>query len=147
MKHTTEKRKKVQFQLRNLQNKVKLNIDEIKEQIGKLSEIIYGHPYNVSLVFVSNRKITQLNKKFLGRNFPTDVMAFTISKNYGEIIISAEKAIENSTFYNNTPEKEIIYLIIHGFLHLQGYRDYTEKEFKNMKRVQDRIFKKLYPEK
>ena len=147
MKHITEKRKKVQFQLRNLQKKVKLNLDEIEEKTEKLSEIIDGPPYNVSVVFVSNSKITQLNKKFLGRDFPTDVMAFTISKNYGEIIISAEKAKENSTFYNNTPEKEIVYLIIHGFLHLQGYRDYTEKEFKNMKRAQDRIFKKLYPEK
>jgi len=74
-------------------------------------------------------------------------MSFTISKNYGEIIISAEKAKENSIIYNHTTEEEIVYLIIHGFLHLQGYRDYTEKEFRDMKKAQDKIFKKLYSEK
>ncbi|MCD6221573.1 rRNA maturation RNase YbeY [bacterium] len=147
MKHITEKRKKVQFHLRNLQKKVKLNLDEIKEKNEKLTEIISGPPCNISVVFVSNRKITQLNKKFLRRDFPTDVLSFNISKNYGEIIISAEKAKENSAIYNNTPEEEIVYLIIHGFLHLKGYTDYTEEDFKNMKRIQDRIFKKICPEK
>lgn len=143
MKNTTKRKREIKFQINNLQKKVKINSEEIEEKIKKLSKILLPPPSNISVVFLSNRRITTLNKKFLGRNQPTDVMSFLISKNYGEIIISAEKAEENSKIYKNTLEEEILYLIIHGFLHLKGYRDYTEKEFENMKKRQDRIFKKL----
>ncbi len=142
-KNIIKKKREVKFEIINNQKKAKINLDQIKEKTEKLSKILSGPPYNISIVFVSNRKIIKLNKKFLGRPFPTDVMSFKISKNYGEIIISVEKAKENSVIYNYTNEEEILYLIIHGFLHLKGYRDYKKEEFENMKKFQDKIFKKL----
>lgn len=143
MRNITKKKREVKFQIINIQKKVKINSTYIKERIEKLSKILFGPPYNISIVLVSNRKIIELNKKFLGRNYPTDVMSFKISKNYGEIVISVEKAEENSVIYNHTIEEEILYLIIHGFLHLKGYRDYKEEEFKKMRKCQDKIYKKL----
>jgi len=84
-----------------------------------------------------------LNRRFLNKNAPTDVMSFRISKDSGEIIISAETAAENGKIYGLTAECEIIYLIVHGYLHLKNYRDYTEAEKKEMFAEQDKMFDRI----
>lgn len=70
-------------------------------------------------------------------------MSFKISRNYGEVIISVEKAEENSRVYGLNTEEEILYLTIHGYLHLKGYRDYTETERAEMFVKQDAMFEKI----
>ncbi len=70
-------------------------------------------------------------------------MSFRISRDSGEIIISAETAAKNGSAYGLMTEYEIIYLIIHGYLHLKNYGDYTEKERKIMFPRQNRMFNRI----
>jgi len=105
--------------------------------------MIESPPEEIGVILVSDKKIKSLNKRFLQKDSPTDTMSFSISKNYGEIIISAVTAEKNAKIYSNSPEEEILYLVIHGFLHLKGYNDYTKNDCLNMKRKQDAIFKKV----
>ncbi len=84
-----------------------------------------------------------MNRRFLNKNASTDVMSFRISRDCGLIAISAETAAENGRIYGLTAECEIIYLIVHGYLHLKNYRDYTEPEKREMFAEQDRIFNKI----
>jgi probable rRNA maturation factor len=86
----------------------------------------------INIIFTSDKPILNLNKKFLGRNYPTDVIVFSNSfKNIvaGEVYISIERVRENSIIYSEGNfEKELKRIIIHGILHLIGYDDRTKED-------------------
>lgn len=93
---------------------------------------------SVNLLITDDEKIQKLNKQFLGRNAPTDVISFgsivlsrpnkNVKGFIGEVVISAQTAEYNAKRFNTTTEKEIFLYIIHGILHLLGYGDKTKKE-------------------
>lgn len=98
------------------------------------------------MALVNKKNIRKLNRQFLKKNTDTDIITFRISRDYGELVISPETAEENAHIYGWTTENEILYLIIHGYLHLKNYRDYTEQERKKMFRKQDAMFRKIIKE-
>jgi len=98
----------------------------------------------VTLAFVNNKTIQELNYKFLNKNAPTDVLSFPVGEkgadgNYylGDIIISVPKAREQAQEQKHTLEREMEILAIHGFLHLLGYKHFKglEKEEKKIKKL------------
>ncbi|MCM8776886.1 MAG: rRNA maturation RNase YbeY [Candidatus Omnitrophica bacterium] len=137
-----KKRKRVvRFHIENHQQKVKIDCTKIMTVLEKGITFFNPPPLYINISLVSNKKIKELNRKFLQKSTPTDILSFKISRYEGEVIISAEMAAENCKKYGMTVEDELLYLIIHGYLHLKNYTDYTEKEIKRMFRKQDRIFK------
>ncbi len=92
----------------------------------------------VSIVFLDDSQIKKYNKKFLNKNFPTDVLSFkSDSKKYlGDVLISVERAEENAKRFKNSFLKELVLYIIHGLLHLKGFRDYNEKEKEKMRKAE-----------
>lgn len=92
----------------------------------------------ISLAFVSEEEIKKLNKKYRGKNKPTDVLSFSLNeKEYlGEIIICPEVVKENSEKYEVDFKKEIARIFIHGILHLCGYDH--EKNGKQAKIMEER---------
>lgn len=69
----------------------------------------------------------KLNKKYKGKDYPTDVLSFEINektpggKNYiGDIVVNIDQAKRQAKEYKNTTEEEIAELVAHGMLHLQG---------------------------
>ncbi|MCX5716308.1 MAG: rRNA maturation RNase YbeY [Candidatus Omnitrophica bacterium] len=84
----------------------------------------------VNLLITDDKDITKLNSRFLGRNRPTDVIAFGSKGKglLGEIAISADTARYNARQFKTTSDKEIFLYIIHGILHLLGYDDEGKKE-------------------
>ncbi len=84
----------------------------------------------ISLAFVKKQEIKKLNKKYRGKNKPTDVLSFDLTTNcklpttnsyLGEIIICPEIVKENSEKYKTDFKKEMLKVFIHGILHLYGY--------------------------
>lgn len=88
----------------------------------------------VSISFVNNEQIKELNNKFRQKNIPTDVLSFPMSndgvfdenpstgaKILGDVVISLEKAQEQAHKYGHSLQKEISHLTVHGVLHLLGY--------------------------
>ncbi len=88
----------------------------------------------VSVSFVNNEQIKELNNKYRQKNIPTDVLSFPMGKdgNYdtdpatgakllGDIVISLEKAEEQAQKYGHNLQKEVSHLTVHGILHLLGY--------------------------
>lgn len=88
----------------------------------------------VSVSFVNNEQIKELNNKYRQKNIPTDVLSFPMGKdgNYdkdpatgakllGDIVISLEKAEEQAQKYGHNLQKEVAHLTVHGILHLLGY--------------------------
>lgn len=91
----------------------------------------------VSIMFIDDSEIAELNKTYMGKNRPTDVLSFTMIDDesddesgiplmLGDIVISVETALRQSQEYEQSLEDEITLLLIHGFLHLLGYED-TDK--------------------
>lgn len=139
----TKRKKWAELSLKNHQRKIKIDCMKVKELLKKNNRYFTAPPSFIDIVLVSNKKIKELNRHFLNKNSITDVLSFRISKNEGEIIISAETAEENAKRYGMKTEDEILYLIIHGYLHLRNYTDYTLKERKKMFKIQDRIFNRI----
>ena len=88
----------------------------------------------VSVSFLSNDQIRQLNAEHRGKDVPTDVLSFPLGENgvydvnpetgaqmLGDIVISLEKATEQAELYGHSLRREIGFLTVHSMLHLLGY--------------------------
>ncbi len=87
-------------------------------------------PGEINIILVSNRKITELNRRFLGRNRPTNVIAFPLPPIrtvpgcggvLGEIYISREQARLQAKAAGIKLQTELLQLVRHGLLHLAGF--------------------------
>lgn len=101
----------------------------------------------VSVTFVMNDKIQEINREYRDKDMPTDVISFAmeelgegeiqlngleIPRILGDIIISVPKAEEQATEYGHSFKRELGFLAVHGFLHLLGYDHETEVDEKAM---------------
>ena len=91
-------------------------------------------PAEISVTFVNNEQIHELNRQYRGKDMPTDVLSFPMGENgvydvnhdtgakiLGDIVISMEKAVEQAKRYDHSLEREVGYLTAHSMLHLLGY--------------------------
>ncbi len=103
----------------------------------------------VSLSLVNNEEIKELNKKYRGKDYSTDVLSFPLNEEIeeliilGDIIVSIQKVIQQSKEYNHSFERELIYLIIHGMFHLLGYDHLDEEDKKIMRDKEKKVVKDL----
>jgi rRNA maturation RNase YbeY len=85
----------------------------------------------VSVVLCDDDYLLGLNKGFLDHDYYTDILTFDYSENKeirGELFISYDRVLENSISYNVTINQELTRVLVHGFLHLCGYKDSTVDE-------------------
>jgi len=91
-----------------------------------MKEKVLGKDYDLSLNFVSELKIHELNKKYRKIDKPTDILSFPIDKNVGEIFICKKIANRKAKDFGRTPENYLLFLFIHGLVHLKGF-DHGDK--------------------
>ena len=142
----------------NRQDKLEVNEDLMEKIKDIISECLdyegYDDDYEVSLSFVDNKEIHQLNRDFRGVNRPTDVLSFPLlvedefdvdfgEESLGDIVISLERAFEQSREYNHSFEKEVCFLVCHSMFHLLGYDHDTEENTKEMREKEEHILNKL----
>ena len=139
----------------NRQDEVKIdnNIYKILEEVIKECLLLEGKPlnYEVSLSFVNNKEIKELNKEYRNIDRETDVLSFPMEEEnflvpiplLGDIIISAEKALEQSIEYEHSLLREISYLAVHSMFHLLGYDHMVEDEKKLMRYKEKEVMKRL----
>ncbi|HWB61391.1 MAG TPA: rRNA maturation RNase YbeY [Chthoniobacteraceae bacterium] len=89
----------------------------------------------VDVVIVSNKVISDIHRRFMDVDGPTDVITF----DHGEIIISAPMARTQAREFGTRLDHEIGLYIIHGLLHLNGYDDKTTQEARVMHKLQNRV--------
>ncbi|MDM7926970.1 MAG: rRNA maturation RNase YbeY [bacterium] len=100
----------------------------------------------LSVVLTDNDFIRGLNGRFLGRNRPTDVIAFPLGEEggvWGEVYVSVERTGEQAAEYGVPPEQELARCVIHGVLHLLGYDDGIERDRVKMRRKEEEYLKKM----
>lgn len=99
-----------------------------------LQEEKFGSNAEVSVTFVDNDAIRELNSQYRNIDRATDVLSFPLGENgeydvnldtgaklLGDIVISIEKAVEQADTYNHSLQREIGFLTVHSMLHLLGY--------------------------
>ena len=110
----------------------------------------------VSVRFVDNEQIRELNKAYRNIDRETDVLSFPLGENgvydinhdtgaklLGDIVISMEKAMEQAELYNHPLQREIGFLTVHSMLHLLGYDHIEDDEAEVMEAREDAILRDL----
>lgn len=143
-KNPASQKKKPTINLFNRQRKVKVDVPLLKAFLEKLSAWLKVEK-GFSVVVVSNSRMQEFNRKYAGKDYPTDVLSFPceddsgMDERYlGDIIISAEKALSQAA---ECLADELEILALHGLLHLLGYDH--EKDQGQMKRLENRIRRDL----
>ena len=117
---------------------------------------------SVSISITSSEKIKVLNKKYLSKNFSTDVLAFPTIQNWnkgiensnvkdnfndeghlGDIFISFENIVSQSKLYMTGAKLELNIILAHGILHLLGYDHYDDNSKREMDNLTTDVIKKL----
>ncbi|MFA5362666.1 MAG: rRNA maturation RNase YbeY [Candidatus Omnitrophota bacterium] len=138
----------MKISVRNAQDNLRINAAFIKHMIRDvLKEERITRDGEIALCVTDDRKIRGLNKTYLGKNRPTDVIAFNLSENeaklHGDIIVSAETARAYSRKFHTEPAYELYLYVIHGVLHLLGYDDRTKKQRAKMHRRELELLRKF----
>lgn len=159
--------------IENEQNIIEITEDfneRLKDVIHfALNEEEVNEECEVSVLYVDNEEIRGINNETRGKDMATDVLSFpmldfTKGKVYkdeykdfkfdqsyrdgeelvlGDIVLSLEKAKEQSIEYNHSFEREVFYLTVHSILHLLGYDHMEEEEKKRMRKREEEILNKL----
>ncbi|AWI03326.1 rRNA maturation RNase YbeY [Clostridium drakei] len=156
------------------QSKIEIS-DEIEKNIVNIIEYALQEekvniPCEVSVIFVDNEKIEEINNENRNIDKVTDVLSFPmldyekgkvfkdIYKDFnfsyvdlddgslvlGDIVLSLEKAKEQSLEFNHSFIREVIYLTIHSVLHLLGYDHMEEDEKSVMRKREEQILEKFH---
>lgn len=108
---------------------------------------------HLSLSLVGDSRMRQLNRTYRQRDYATDVLAFPTvpfkgqeEPVLGDVIICLPTARAQAATFGNTPDQELLRLLIHGILHLLGYdHERSPKEAKRMQRKEQTLFRRLSP--
>ncbi len=121
-------------------------LEELVNHAGREEGVEPGS--EVSIMFVDNNRIKEINRDYRGKDQPTDVISFALDDEeeeeepiifgdqiphlLGEIVISVQKIADQAAEYGHSFERELGFLTVHGFLHLLGYDHMTEEDEKEM---------------
>ena len=135
------KRLTINLRLVNLNKKKRIPLNNLKKKVLPLLrnlDLSKRHG-DLNIIFVDNKYIKQLNKKYKKRNYPTDVLCFDIGDLGADIFISTDMALTNSKKFETSFFYETTLYVVHGLLHLAGYKDSTPMERRVMERAQEKM--------
>lgn len=94
----------------------------------------------VSVAVVDDAAIHDINRQYLQHDYPTDVLSFVLEDEgrhlLGELVVSADTAASNAVEYDWSPMEELLLYLVHGTLHLVGYRDKQPEEIAAMRHAE-----------
>ena len=94
----------------------------------------------VSVTFVGNSKIKELNKTYRKKDEVTDVLSFPIDDELlGEVIISLPRAVEQAEDYGHSLRREVAFLMVHGLLHILGYNHKSDADKAEMRKAEEEL--------
>ena len=135
---------------------IKVDARKIEQQIGKVLTSLDCNEHEISILFIGDQGIRDLNNQFRDIDRPTDVLSFPqISEDeleapralvLGDVAISLETARCQSEEHGLSFEEELTLLLIHGILHLLGYdHEISNQEEKRMRSKTRELFLLIYP--
>ncbi len=144
------------LQIKNNQKIVKIEKRKIRHTLKTIMRHLECSDKDISVFFVDDEEIRALNKYYLVKDKPTNVLSFSMRENdygdinprvLGDIVISAQTAKHDARTGGLTTNQEIDFLLIHGLLHLLGFNHEktTKDKAKIMTQKEKELFHLLYP--
>jgi probable rRNA maturation factor len=141
----------LRIKINNLNKKRRINRKAVKKTASFVLRSFKKHSALVDITFVSNKKIKALNKKYMDRIGPTDVLSFLLEEKalprrnsfIGDIYISSDMAHRNAKRFKTSFVREVLLYTIHGVLHLMGFGDKTVKEKKRIRKLEEKFLKEV----
>ena len=103
-----------------------------------IKEAILGRRYRLSVAFLPPRRMRVYNRRYRGKDEPTDILSFPLGPLSGEILLSPAEARRRARPFCRRGEDFILFLFIHGLLHLKGMRHGSKME------REERTFRKRF---
>lgn len=135
----------ITFQNQEIQFKLKDTL-KVKSWIKKIIELEKKKQGQLNFVFTGDEQLLQTNIQFLNHNTYTDIITFDNCEGdtvNGDIVISVERVKENAEKFAVNFDEELKRVIIHGILHLCGYKDKTKKHAEEMRKKENWALKKF----
>jgi probable rRNA maturation factor len=116
--------------IRNLQKHTPLDLKRLRRTAKKILNEAALQDAELSISFVDDVQIQELNQRYLGRDKPTNVLAFSMREGefaslqpqlLGDVIVSVDTARRQSNRFGLKGMEMVVLLMIHGILHLLGY--------------------------
>ena len=135
---------------------IKVDARKIEQQTGKVLTSLDCNEHEISILFIGDQGIRELNDQFRGIDRPTDVLSFPQILEgeleipgalvLGDVAISLETARSQSEEHGLSLEEELTLLLIHGILHLLGYdHEISDEEEERMRSKTRELFSMIYP--
>lgn len=126
----------------NNTTKAKIDLILVKKTAQSFLKNFKKEKYGVSIAFVSDEEIKKLNNHYRGKNKPTDVLSFEGEGDFlGEILLSYSQIKKQAKEFDKNIKEELLFVLVHGLLHLLGYRDATEKGRQEMIKIGEKFIK------
>ncbi len=131
----------------NLQRRVRLPVAKVRRAGAALAGA-----RRLSIAFVTDAAIRRLNRKFLGHDRATDVLAFGLDPRgsrgpggelFGEVVVSADTARREARARGIPVEEELLRYVVHGILHLLGFDDHRPRDRARMWARQEAALRRL----
>jgi probable rRNA maturation factor len=134
----------MQIIINNLQEKVEISTElECKLMQYVARGFMHGgvEDGEVCITFVDDEYIRELNERFRNVAASTDVLSFPMNEEglMGDVVISLETAARQAKEYGHSFEREVVFLAVHGVLHLMGYDHETQEDEEKMMQMADGI--------
>jgi probable rRNA maturation factor len=134
----------------NRQRRLPINSDFWEAFATKVLKVAPASGAGVTVAFVSDRAMRELNWRWRGKRGTTDVLSFPAAQDefekmegatLGDVVISVEQAARQAAEHDLSFDREVAQLILHGVLHLCGYDHETDKG--EMNRLELRLRRRL----
>lgn len=123
----------------NYQRKFPVAKSRLISAARKAHSILKLKHENINIVCVGTRRMKSINKRFLNHDYVTDVITFE----HGDIVICLNVVSKNAKIYKQNFQQELRLYVVHGLLHLAGFKDKTDKDIKKMRQMENKILLQL----
>jgi rRNA maturation RNase YbeY len=117
------------IRIHNRQRTVRIHTDAIKKRVGQIMTYLDCAEQELSIMFSNNALMQELNRTYRQRDYPTNVLAFAQPVTaapaplplLGDVVVALSVAACEACALGQPLEERVVYLILHGLLHLLGY--------------------------
>lgn len=137
--------------IENRQKKLSVDRRSVRRAMSKIMKYLNCSDMVISLLFVDDNGITDINRRYLNRDYPTNVLAFSLAAGefgninpniLGDIVISTDTAYKDACESGLEFNDELAFLMIHGVLHLLNYDhgNASPRKTRQMKKKERELF-------
>ncbi|NOR49560.1 MAG: rRNA maturation RNase YbeY [Desulfuromonadales bacterium] len=147
----------MKIEIENRQTKQKIRKILLRKVARKILSASACPDAQLSILIVDDAQIQEVNRDYLGKDRPTNVISFAMQEGegggiqpdlLGDVVISAETAARDASEAQTTFDSELYFLLLHGILHLLGYDHErgTQAEAKHMEAREQKVFSQIREE-